>query len=286
MSKIKDKDIDNVYNAISESPKIQELIRNIASANSKSYTGQMIDRSNEVKDLRNQLSKVEIQLRDSNENLKIYKEFYDRSKFKVDKYNDLAKKIDLQKNDFEKCEVELTKKEKEIEKLKCNISSLENEKNNLSNELESANKTIEILKKKFETPITYFKLYQGLSDSVKSGLENVISDKSEIAFIVSCSSEENLSFIWEYIKDISNNIESKDFIVLNDIFDYFFDVFNESLPEARYKRDDVEIGEDFDEDIYDRCSGSSTSGEITKVVLKGYKSRNTGKIIHKSLVKV
>ena len=136
MLKIKDKDIDNVYNAISESPKIQELIRNIA-----------------------------------------------------------AEKIDLQKNAIEKCEFELTKKEKDIEKLKCNISSLENEKNNLSNELESANKTIEILKKKFETPITYFKLYQGLSNSVKSGLENVISDKSEIAFIVSCSSEENLSFI-------------------------------------------------------------------------------------------
>ena len=280
MGRVKDKDIQYIYEVINESLEIQNLIKCIANEDNQTYMGEKINSSKEVKNL---LEQKEAQLHDINENLKAYKEFYDSSKFKVDEYDNLMQKIKSQKAIYQS---ELARKENEIEKLKFDNSSLDSQKKDLLNELNSANEALKLLKKQFETPIKYFELYRGLSYSVKSGLANVINDKNVIEFIISCSSEENLSFIWEYIKDISNNIESRDFEVLNAIFDYFFDVFNKSFPEARYKRDDVEIGEDFDDDIYDRYSGSSTSGEITKVVLKGYQSMNTGKIIHKSLVKV
>ena len=159
------------------------------------------------------------------------------------------------------------------------------EKDALSAELQSTNEMMQGLKKQFETPMKYLELYRSLSSSVRSGLENVIMDCNEITFIASCSKESSLSSIWEYIKEISEDSDSGDFKALNLIFDYFFEVFNVSLPEPKYERDDVEIGDELDDEYYDRCCGSSTSGEITEIILKGYRSRNTGKIIHKSLVK-
>lgn len=173
----------------------------------------------------------------------------------------------------------------EIEHLESTVDNLRKEKDALSAELQSTNEMMQGLKKQFETPMKYLELYRSLSSSVRSGLENVIMDCNEITFIASCSNESSLSSIWEYIKEISEDSDSRDFKVLNLIFDYFFEVFNASLPEPKYERDDVEIGDELDDEYYDRCCGSSTSGEITEIILKGYRSRNTGKIIHKSLVK-
>ena len=53
-----------------------------------------------------------------------------------------------------------------------------------------------------------------------------------------------------------------------------------------YARDSVEAGYSFDDDKYDRCTGSATSGKITQVILRVYKSVNTGAIICRSLVRV
>ena len=53
-----------------------------------------------------------------------------------------------------------------------------------------------------------------------------------------------------------------------------------------YARDSVEVGYSFDDDKYDRCAGSATSGKIAQIILRGYKSVNTGTIICRSLVRV
>ena len=286
MGIFKDTNTKLIYEIISKSPEIQNLIRKIVGVNGQIYSNERNNIKSEIEKLTYKLSQTESKLDEANEELKKYKDFYNSSKGKVEEYEELVKVCELQKDGIENYKFEITKKDKEIETLKHDTLTLESEKNCLVAELNLEKENVKKLKKQFEYPIKYLELYRGLSDSVKSGLENVISSKNEILFIASCSNEENLSAIWEYIKDISLDIKNRDFEVLNLIFDYFFDIFNESMPEVKYKRDDVEIGEEFDNDCHDRCYGSATSGEITKIILRGYKLRNTGKIIHKSLVKV
>lgn len=286
MSRIKEKDIQYVYDVLLESPEIQNLIRQIANGNMPIHPALVKnDDFIEEANLRSQLSSVQLQLKQTTEELEKYKNFYRQAHPKLERYGSLEDEVaDLhrrEKNYVSKLE----ENESEIEHLESTVDNLKNEKDALSIELQSTNEMMQGLKKQFETPIKYLELYRSLSSSVRSGLENVIMDRNEITFIASCSNESSLSSIWEYIKEISEDSNSRDFKALNLIFDYFFDVFNDSLPEPKYERDDVEIGDELDDEYYDRCCGSFTSGEITEIILKGYRSRNTGKIIHKSLVK-
>lgn len=286
MGKVKEKEIQLIYDAICESADIQKLIKRIANAsNTSDSINSSNDSSREVEILRSQLSNTQLQLKQATDKLEQYKEFYSQAKPKLEKYTNLEGEVDDLRKKERKYISEIEKSKSEIKRIEDVINALNSENESLSSELKSTTKTIQELKKQFETPVKYLELYRSLSYSVRSGLENVIIDTNEITFIASCSNDSNLSSIWEYMKEISDETESKDFKALNLIFDYFFDVFNDSLPEPKYKRDDVEIGDDLDDDYYDRAYGSSTSGEITKIILRGYKSRNTGKIIHKSLVK-
>ena len=132
-----------------------------------------------------------------------------------------------------------------------------------------------------------YKLYQTVSESTREGLKNVICERDSIVFIVSCANKENLQRIWEYTKDILSDYNKlKDVEILKEIFDYFFEVYNQSLAEAIYQRDNIDVGDDFDDEYQSRSRDSATSGTITKVLLRGYSSINTGKIICKSVVQV
>ena len=331
MSRIKEKDIQYVYDVLLESPEIQNLIRKIANGNMPIHPASVKnDDCIEEANLRSRLSNVPLQLKETTEELEKYKNFYQQTRPKLERYDSLKTEVGNLRNEKDILSVELqsTKEElekyknfyrqaqpkleryrsledevadlhrreqnyvsrleengSEIEHLESTVDNLRKEKDALSAELQSTNEMMQGLKKQFETPMKYLELYCSLSSSVRSGLENVIMDCNEITFIASCSNESSLSSIWEYIKEISEDSDSRDFKTLNLIFDYFFEVFNASLPEPKYERDDVEIGDELDDEYYDRCCGSSTSGDITEIILKGYRSRNTGKIIHKSLVK-
>lgn len=278
MGKLKEKDKQYVYDAILESEDIQKLIIRIVNQNITTSRTELTD-TKEENNLRLQISQLQSQLQRTNKSLAEYKNLYISAKPKIDDY-------DYQKNRVSELETESNKKQLQIDRLENTINGLQQENNKLSADLKSAEKTIDSFKKTFEKPAEYLEMYRSLSYSVRNGLENVINDKNEIMFIVSCSNEHNLSSVWEYLKGISNDYNSEDFRKLSQIFDYFFDVFNDSLPEPKYERDDVENGDDFDDDLYNRCFGSATSGDITKVILRGYRSENTGTTICKSVVKV
>ncbi len=154
-------------------------------------------------------------------------------------------------------------------------------------EIERLNETVREMKGHFSGPAALYERYKNISKAVRTGLSNVICDKDEILFIASCSHPDNLKSIWIYAKThAANGGAEEETEVLKDIFDYFFDVFNRSLSEPRFERDSVEKGYLFDGDKYDRAPGSSTSGRITQVVFRGYRSANTGTVICRSVVRV
>lgn len=281
MGKLKEKDIQYVYDAISESEMIQNLIRKIADSSGNRNTG-----NTESERLQSQISSLQSRLQQANESLEQYKNFYIHAKPELEKNEKMQKEIENFKSEISDYEADIHEKSTEIEKLRTALDKANNKNNELLSKLKTAKENADRLKKQFDTPINFLDMYRELSDSTRSGLENVISDKNEITFIASCSNENNLSSIWEYTKDISGDSSyADDFKILSRIFDYFFDVFNDSLPDAKYIRDNVEPGDYLDDDYHDRCAGSATSGEITEIILRGYKSKNTGRIIHKSLVK-
>lgn len=286
MSGFKDKDSQRIYEAILESKEIQKLIRKIVREDSDGYSKENFSFS-EINELRYQLSQTKLALQKTSDELEKYKDFYVKSKDKVEKYDIISGTCEQYEKSISFYESEITRKNAEIEILKNSNNTLENKNDSLTSKLKLACENITQMKKQFEYPIKYFEVYKSLSILVKRGLENVINSENEITFIVSCSNEDNLYTIWEYIKEISNDsAKSREFEVLTDIFNYFFDVFNASLPEEKYIRDDIEIGEEFDGDYMDRCYGSATSGNISQIVLRGYKLKNSGKIVHKSFVKV
>lgn len=233
-------------------------------------------------------------------------------KRQLDKANETIRR---QEAEIKKNEQQIAKLNRDLETAKFEAQSLRNkhselkdlvyrlvsEKQSLSDQLSAEKetaekleeavkkleKTVGELKKKFEIPVKYSAMYKSLSDSVRDGLSNVICDENEILFIASGTSSDSLKAIWNYTRDIiSDNCSRNDAEILKTIFDYFFEIYNDSLPERIYERDDTEIGDYLDNDIHDRASGSSTSGEITQVILRGYKSVNTGNMICRSLVKV
>ena len=177
-------------------------------------------------------------------------------------------------------EQELTDKCSEYDKLQKNY--IEEKR-----ELDSTKQQLICYKNNFSIAMEKYKLYQRVSEPTREGLENVICEKDAITFVVSCGNMENLQRIWEYTKDIlSDSNKLKDVEILKEIFDYFFEVYNQSLAEALYQRDDIDVGDDFDDEYQSRSRESATSGAITKVLLRGYSSINTGKIICKSVVQV
>lgn len=199
-------------------------------------------------------------------------------------------KRDLQtlQHNHRNLEAELAQSKNSLQILQRNYQILESKEKNAANSLREVQGEAEQLKERFSKPIEYLKKYKSLSEDVRTGLSDVICDKNEVLFIVSCSTSERLGSIWDYIKKaLSDKARSKSEIcTLNEIFDYFFDVYNSSLSEPMYIRDNVKNGDLFDDDMYYRYQGSSTSGPISEVMLKGYRSNNTDKIIRKSLVRL
>ena len=177
---------------------------------------------------------------------------------------------------------------------KIRLKRAEEELEQMKSELETCRKSLNCLRQEYAIleerlygPGNLLERYRSLSAAIRKGLSNVICDKDEIRFIASCSTPDHLKAIWIYTRQLAgNNGDTAALTILKDIFDYFFDVFNSSLSEPMYMRDGVDRGYPFDDDKYDRSVGSAMSGVITQVVLRGYKSVNTGAIICRSLVQV
>lgn len=288
MGKIKDKEL---YDVIKESKLLQELIREIANTsvaeNKVNSPNIVIDNSREIEQLNSKIRELQMQLNNANNKIAMYSNLEAQLKMKTEENESLKADVLRFKSNEENYKSDIHSKELKLSEFQNMLNQVSDKNTELLSKLEAADKTIDTLKQQFDMPVYYLKLYKALPESVKNGLEDVIIDKNEITFIASCANEDNLTLIWRYIKDMSVSSEHiDDFKTLSQIFDYFFDVFNSSLPETKFVRDDVEIGDYFDDDDYDRCAGSSTSGNITEIILRGYKSVNTGNIIQKSLVRV
>lgn len=230
-----------------------------------------------LKKIKNIKPQNERKVRKLEDELNQYKEQYQRKKVLTEQ---LQKDIEARNSRINQLKQELEDKCSEYDRLQKNYEEE-------TKELNVTKQQLACYENNFLSAMGKYKLYQSVSESTREGLKNVICEKDEIGFVVSCVNMDNLQRIWEYTKDIlSNQNKMKDVEILKEIFDYFFEVYNQSLAEAIYQRDEIAIGDDFDDEYQSRSRESATSGAIKKILLRGYSSINTGKIICKSVVQV
>lgn len=233
--------------------------------------------SKKIADLQNELSTLE---EEKNKYFNAYQKARDELRNKELELNNIQGQIGILQTDKESIKAELTTERKLHERTSSELTEVKKELTTLKNDYEK-------LQKSFDKPIFCYEQYLKLSDSTKMGLSNVISSVSVSLFIATCSNADNLKKIWEYAKEIlSDNSKQGDVFILIEVFDYFFDLYNQSLVEPIYERDTTEIGDDYDDEYHARSRESATSGRISKILLRGYSSINTGRIICKSVVQV
>ncbi len=305
---IKENDLEElILELLDKSPAIREKILKICSAsygsniavntNAGQFSEQkmgLFDRKKissleaKIEQLKSQLNQLNSDYKRTYDKMQEYKNYSMQLKSECGKLENenssLENEVSALKKEIKEVKLESERRLKDYERENENLKEVEK---SLSSSLEKVNNSFKILKEHFFNPVTLLDRYKSLSISVRTGLSDIICDKNEILFIASCSTPDHLKAIWTYTKKLAgNNNDTTAVEVLKDIFDYFFDVFNESLGEPVYVRDDVETGWLFDDDEYDRYIGSATSGKITQVILRGYKSLNTGAVICRSLVRV
>lgn len=128
----------------------------------------------------------------------------------------------------------------------------------------------------------HYLAYMSLSDEIHRDLERVLSARSAELFLSWGVQWSNLEALWDFISYKPESYSQAELEVLTGIFDYLFDLYADT--NAGYVRLDVNVGDEFDEDVHTRAPGSAVYGRITKVLLRGYRGAN-GKI-KKSMVRV
>lgn len=237
-----------------------------------------------VASLESRVKNLTQQLDSANQDITRYRSAYQEANSNLEKYKSAYTET---QNELKKAITERDKLFDKIDELNADLEKIQNINDTLKSKYDTVKSELQNLKNQFNKPTDYLEQYRTLSSTIRTGLSDIICDKNEILFISSCTSAEHLKAIWGYTKQLVYNDGNKNEIdILKNIFDYFFDVFNESLSKPIYERDDVEVGYYFDDDCYDRFSGSKTSGDISEIILRGYRSISTENIICRSVVKV
>ncbi|WNS78457.1 hypothetical protein RRU94_00335 [Domibacillus sp. DTU_2020_1001157_1_SI_ALB_TIR_016] len=126
---------------------------------------------------------------------------------------------------------------------------------------------------------------QQLSDTTKESLKGIFKGQTVQEFIICGVQYENISSLWDFIKNELMEGRERERDVLLALFQFFFREYSKTYDTPLYKLQEVKINEVFREDLYIRSVNSHVSGNISEILLPGYTSIN-GKIIKKSIVRV
>ncbi len=182
------------------------------------------------------------------------------------------------------------KKEKEDlvnsnENLKSKNKELKKDLEKIESSNTQLNKTIEFYRDNFEDELTAYELFTSLSDDTKSSIDGIFKDVTLKGFVSCGVQDKNISSFWDYIKTELQEDKNQDIKKLIKIYEFLFESYVRAFP--MYESQKVQIGDEFDSHTHINHSSSGlVSGNITKVLLKGYINTKTSKIIKQSVVKV
>ncbi|MGE7664826.1 hypothetical protein ACQKMN_03825 [Ureibacillus composti] len=186
----------------------------------------------------------------------------------------------------------LIEKEKEIARLQQEIELKKKEINQYQIQTRQLNKKLECYFNELQKRRTDYReaeeLYeavQQLSETTKKSLKGIFKGETVQDFIVCGVQYENISSLWDFIKNEIMEGRELEREMLLSLFEYFFQEYSKTFDTPLYKRQEAKLNEVFREDLYIRAPHSQISGDITDILLPGYVSIN-GKIIKKSIVRI
>ncbi|MGE7907707.1 hypothetical protein ACQKNS_25435 [Peribacillus sp. NPDC094092] len=186
----------------------------------------------------------------------------------------------------------LREKEKKIAKLQQEIQSKQEEISEYQIMIHQLNEKMEFyfneLQKRradYREAEELYEAVQRLSENTKNSLKGIFKGSSVQEFIVCGVQYENISSLWDFIKNEIMEGREQERGILRALFQYFFQEYNKTYDTPLYKLQEVKINEVFRENLYIRALNSKISGNITDILLPGYMSIN-GKTIKKSVVRI
>ncbi len=225
----------------------------------------------ELESLRSKLSSSQLQLQKENEkNAKLEETKKTLAKQFEDEVKE-RKKVEARNNELTTA---LATSKDETQKKAAEVKKLSDELQNWKNALGKA--------------MEAFNAFLSLSENDRESLENTFRVEELTSFIASAAKWENIEAIWNYARYEFNQgrLASREKLLC--ILRFCLDVHNNAFySEPRYKWQEIEEGDEFDGELYDKTPDSRTSGAIQQVLLPGIVSADDSEVIvKKSLTKV
>lgn len=272
---------ERLITALIESPEVQQEILSLINKNQEAFSGSHTAELNERSDIIETLQCENDSLKTENRSLnsQMEKALFEINKIKHEK--DLLNQEAMEKtkeiNSLQKVILEKDKKISthcaETQKLNAQISALQDE---LSQFKESIGEVVVVYEK-----------YSRISKNTLEKLSNIICSDNLMGFITSCSDYKNLEGLWDYNKSlIMSETDSIELPVLEEVFSVFFNTYNSSSKNPRFIYDTTNVGDMFDDELHVKGKTSKVQGNISSVLLRGYRSAVTNNIVRKSVVKI
>jgi hypothetical protein len=182
-------------------------------------------------------------------------------------------------------EVEIAKLQQEIESKKEEINEYQIKIKHLNEKMESYFNELQKRKADYREVEELYEAVQQLSETTKNSLKGIFKGETVQEFIVCGVQYENISSLWDFIKNEIMEGREQEREILFALFQYFFQEYSKIYDTPLYKIQEVKINEVFREDLHIRALNSKISGTITDILLPGYLSINS-KIIKKSIVRI
>ena len=210
-----------------------------------------------------------------------------------DKINTMSAENDAFRRRIDVLEEKAKQDSDQIIRLKNENLSLNQELNDKQNGyllLEKQNSTIrnelDVYKNSFSGVRRLYNDYMNINSNTRSRLQRVIIDSNIISFICSCARIEAIEGLWDYLKTaiINDTEDSYTITALSCIFDTIFNLFNSTSAEIVYKRSNVSVGDQYDDEYHIRGSSGNSQGRIKTIQLLGFVSATSSKMIRKTVV--
>ena len=222
----------------------------------------LINKSKEVLTEKKELEKKFHALEQENDKLKDnnIKLSQENSQLQLENHA-LQKNIPALEQENDKLKEENIKLKGDNTKLSQENSQLEQKKTALEAELNS-------LKNQFSA---YYQ-YQKLPQKIQESYNQIIKSFSPMVFAVSGADKEHIKLFYEKICMEWINYTEEDLKILNQVFDYFFGMFQVNHPS--YERIPVQTGEQFDSSLHRRTGNSEAFGTVKNIIIAGYHTKS------------
>lgn len=203
----------------------------------------------------------------------------------------LLKELEKYKTEKSKLEYKNVQLESQF---KCVLKEKTQEYENLQQQYKKQIKELEqvcsLYKDRYKNIEYYYNQYLSLGENVHKKLGRILNAESPEIFLAWGTQWDNIKALWTEISFWLDEYSRDDVHKLIEIFDYFFDIYYENNSysgQKKYVRQEVSVGDEFDDFLYTR-KGGAVAGKIKEILLLGYGQMDGEdfKLKEKSIVRI